>query len=129
MDFIEWNSAYSVGVEELDKHHSRLFELANELWRAMEGTPDQEELRGYVTELASYAGMHFKAEEEHMLEVGFGGLKEHREEHAKLLAAVRSFIARLERGERVSFPELLDFVTDWLKDHILNEDRKYAAQR
>ena len=47
-------------------------------------------------------------------------------EHQELLAEVQRKINALERGEKVSSIELLEFMHLWLSDHIMTSDRQVA---
>jgi len=46
--------------------------------------------------------------------------------HTDLLAQVTQVIENIESGIRVNMIEVVVFLTDWLKGHILGEDIKYG---
>jgi hemerythrin len=63
-----------------------------------------------------------------MDQTGYPGLKEHRQEHQKFFAKVAEMSQRF-RGSRnpKHATELMQFMYDWLTDHIFVIDRKYTA--
>ncbi|WP_408033339.1 hemerythrin domain-containing protein [Thermodesulfatator autotrophicus] len=50
-------------------------------------------------------------------------LEHHRKEHERLIIEVFNFKERFDKGVATKF-ELLEFLKDWLLNHVLNEDLK-----
>ena len=63
MDKIIWDERYTLGVEEIDSQHRRLFALLDRLHEAIGQGSDHEEMKKIVMELVRYADEHFSAEE------------------------------------------------------------------
>lgn len=121
MAFIEWVPALSVGVEEIDEQHRRLFALVNELSEA-EG---DEETGRALAALTSYAAEHFALEERLFAERRYPGAEEHVREHAAFAAKLRGFAADYAAGGEGLERRLLDYLKAWLTGHISFADRKY----
>lgn len=121
---IEWRPEFDVGVEEVNRQHQRLISIANELHRLSLRDDDEYGIKRVIGALANYTRTHFRYEELLLERHGYGDLVEHKRKHAKLIADVLNFGKRVERGEPV-VDELLEFVKNWLVNHILKSDMAY----
>ncbi len=120
-----WDSDYSVNVSSLDKEHKKLFKLTDELARSIDDV-EGEALAHTIYELVAYASVHF-ADEEHLLETNeYPALEQHKEEHKKFKARIRSFIFKFSDNNEALAKEVLDFLRGWLVGHIMGEDKKYG---
>jgi len=80
---------------------------------------------GIIARLAEYAVSHFNQEEAYMREVGYPGLAGHHAIHEDLKKKVGEAIEAFEKGEIVP-AAIMQFLSDWLINHIMKEDRKYG---
>ena len=126
MALLEWSSKYSVGVQSMDKQHTVLFEILNDLHSAMMKGEAQKITGALLRKLLKYTRDHFTAEEVMMSAAGFPGLAEHRIKHRALIKKVEEFSERYERGESNLNMPLLNFLRDWLTHHIQHEDQQYG---
>lgn len=128
MAVIRWGLDYYTGLPEVDRQHEELFVLINRLHDAAHDRSaivDQafEDLRGYVRE-------HFALEETLMAEanVEAGHSAEHHGAHAGFVARIDRLWARHRSGDEAAAAELLQFLSDWLVQHILHTDRRMALE-
>jgi hemerythrin len=122
MPVIEWTEEMSVGVAALDDDHRALIALIHRLDR-----PDVDVI-GMFHKLVAYVDDHFEREEAHLAAIGYSGIETHRGQHAAFAARLGEM---LQSYLRQPFPpgdrRLSIAVSDWLRTHILVEDRKYAG--
>jgi hemerythrin len=123
---LKWSSKYSVGVSSMDSQHTTLFGLLNDLHSAMMSGQAQKITGELLQKLASYTRDHFAAEEALMAAAGYGALAQHRIKHRDLMKQVDEFSARYARGESNLNLQLLNFLRDWLSNHIQQEDKLYG---
>lgn len=121
-----WSKEYEVGVPEIDEQHQRLFKMINDLNEAMTLGRGKDVLDRILTGLVDYTARHFKTEEMYMDKAGYPELDSHREVHVRLTDKVHEMVDRYKTGEVGLGIELLNFLQDWLKKHILGTDKKYA---
>ena len=121
-----WNSSYSVGVLTLDSQHTILFDILNELHDAMmEGKASN--LTGPILrKLVTYTREHFAAEEGLLTKSQYPGLEAHKLLHRDLIKQVEDYSERFERGEITLNLHLLNFLRDWLTNHIMKVDQEYG---
>jgi len=126
MAMLTWNDSFSVQVEELDNQHKRLINLINQLHDAMIEGKGRNILASILDELVDYTQTHFTAEEVMMKKCDFPGLAEHKKAHEELTQQVKDFQERYNKGQVSVSVELLNFLHDWLVNHVLSMDKRYA---
>jgi hemerythrin len=124
--FLSWHDEYSVNIQRIDAQHRRLFATANRLLDAVEGNRGREETAAALEFLIGYTRYHFAEEEVLLQRYGYENFDDHAGRHVRLLSQVGELEARM-RTDAVDAVELLEFLRGWIVNHILIEDRKYAA--
>jgi hemerythrin len=126
MALLTWNSKYSVGVKALDSQHTVLFDILNDLHAAMMKGQAQSLTGPMLRKLVDYTRNHFASEESMLAAAQYPGLAEHRIKHRDLTRQVEDYSARFERGEITLNLHLLNFLRDWLSNHIQKVDGEYG---
>lgn len=126
MAMITWNDTFSVQVEELDNQHKRLIGLINQLHDAMIEGKGRAVLASILDELVDYTQTHFATEEVMMKKCDYPGLAEHKEAHDDLTQKVKEFQERYRKGQVSVSVELMNFLHDWVVNHVLSMDKRYA---
>jgi len=134
--FFEWDDSYSVGVAKIDRQHRRLIGLINELYEAMQQghgpntlTSTVNELETMVSvldELMDYSYYHFSTEEEYMIEYAYPEYDEHKRAHGRFVERIQAFKRDFEEGKALLSMEIVQFLQDWWKKHIVDVDKKYG---
>jgi hemerythrin len=127
MPLISWSNEYSVGVKSLDSQHINLFNILNELHESMKNGQDQVSFRPLLQRLLQFSQEHFAEEEKFLERMRYPGLARQRAQHNAMTVRVAEFLTRYVQGEKSLTGELLFFLSDWLRKHILCEDKEYTA--
>ena len=122
----EWKSEYSVGIGSIDRQHQNLFALAREQYLAMNAGPGKAAVGRILDRLVQYTVVHFAQEERLMEKCKYQGLPKHQREHEMLTKQVLTFQADYEAGRVAMSVQLLQFLKNWLENHIQTEDKAYA---
>jgi len=126
MAFLAWDESYTVGVESIDKQHGILIGILNELHDAMLKGKARSVIGPLLIRLVQYTHEHFAAEEALLKRSDYPDLEQHLEKHHRLIEKVDAFVAQHESGEiSINIP-LMNFLRDWLNDHIRNTDKEYG---
>ncbi len=125
MPIIEWNDSMSVGVSLFDEHHKKLIDYINQLYDAMKNGKGRDITGPIVKNLYDYAVFHFGIEEEEMAKINYPKLEEQKSEHKYFVEKVKEFSERINSQDILISTDLLDFLSDWLKKHILKNDMEY----
>jgi hemerythrin-like metal-binding protein len=127
MALLRWdNSRYSVGVKFVDGQHHILFGLINDLHDAMLRGEAKSQMGELLRKLAEYTQTHFTAEEKMMAAAKYPGLADHQLKHRDLIKQVQEFSSRFEKGELALTLDLMNFLRDWLTNHIQKVDHDYG---
>lgn len=126
MALFEWDQQYSVGIVKIDEQHRRLVDMINELHDAIISAVGEPAVKSILDKLLDYTAYHFESEESLLKEFEYPDMERHKKDHDTLAWRVLDLRSRYESGEGVGAPELLDFLTGWLKNHILYSDKKYG---
>ncbi len=124
---IEWvDEVYSVGITKIDDQHRQLIELIN----AIENCKDQKDhefVEKVLNTLGMYTKVHFAFEESILKKLNFAEFDQHAGKHRIFAQRIESAVEQYHNSEcrEELLPGLLNFLRDWLLNHILVEDMKY----
>jgi len=126
-EYMPWSTKLELGIKTIDDQHKQLIKLINKLYNAMQAGKDSNALLGILNELVEYTVYHFDYEEEIFHKYGYEREKEHVDIHTKLKNTAVELKNKIENGEAVIGFNVISFLENWVKNHILVEDKKYAA--
>lgn len=124
--YIEWDDKYKVNIIEIDAQHKRLFAIYNNLVDAMYQGVGVKELRNALNDLLEYAVVHFMTEEGYMEKYRYPELESHKAAHKDFRNKFYTLHKEFSEGKPVLTAEVVEYLRDWLKQHVLNVDQKYA---
>jgi hemerythrin-like metal-binding protein len=126
VDLMPWGVKLEIGIDQIDEQHKELVKMVNELHRAMKMKMGAKEAGQILTRLADYTVYHFANEETLFEQHQYPDRVAHKEYHDRLVAQVLEFKQEFEEGRAALSMDLMQFLTDWLRDHIMKTDRAYA---
>lgn len=127
MAYINWQDDFSVNIREIDDQHKILIEMINSLYEALLANKARDLQRQTVTRMVDYAARHFSLEEKYMKQFSYAGYQRHKEEHDRFTAKGHELQERMDKVGFVLTIEILNFLRDWLRDHILKVDKEYSS--
>ena len=125
MALITWSDTMSVGVAKIDKEHQGLIALINLLHSEMLAGKSKAALGTVLDKLILYTKTHFATEETLFRTHNYPQTDAHRKEHAALTQKALALQSDLKAGKTVISAPVLDFLRDWLTNHILKQDMAY----
>lgn len=126
MALIQWDSSFSVNVEEIDRQHQRLIQMVNDLNDAMRQGRGKDVLARIIEGLTAYTLTHFATEEKYFDQFGYADTAAHKKAHSDFVSKVSDVKQRHARGELGLTIEIMDFLSDWLNRHIKGSDKAYG---
>ena len=126
---IRWSSDLETGVRAIDRQHEELIGMLNELDAAHAGGCPQSVLDDVLQRLGTYVIFHFGTEEALMagLPSQAEHARQHRQEHAAFVARLDEIRAQDHGDGQRTMEALIDYLNEWLYQHILKSDRELAA--
>jgi len=127
MALMPWKDEYSVKIGAIDEQHKKLVDLLNQVHEATLAGRGKLVVGNILSELLTYTKVHFAAEEELMKKHAYPELNSHRAEHDELVRKVEEFKQKHAAGRVTMSVEIMQFLMDWLTEHILGVDKRYSA--
>jgi hemerythrin len=129
---ISWRPDFATGVAIIDDQHKVLINMLNDASTKLNDRSPIEDFARIVQALLSYTGYHFGTEEKLMAEHGYAtasaaAAEQHLSQHKTFVEKVVAVQASLKAGQRIPKADLVNFLTAWLSDHILNTDRQLGS--
>ncbi len=122
---MEWESKYSVDIEEIDNYQKKMFELFNELIDLKKSNVETKEYINMIARINEYSRLYFKAEEKILKENGYPDFGEHTKTHRQFTKSFISLRREISDDvENLSY-DVINELRSWLINHILTFDSLY----
>lgn len=125
-EFMPWSPNFSVGVPSIDEQHKKLVAMVNTIHAGVKQGIGKEAAAKVLNELAEYTVFHFKTEEDLFDKYGYPETDVHKAIHKDLVQKVVAFKEKFDKGRATVDFELLNFLKNWLQNHICITDKKYG---
>jgi len=127
MPIFIWSDTYSVGAPGIDAQHKKLFDLINSLHEAMSQGKGKEALGKILDGLMDYTRVHFSDEEKMLEKVNYPDLAIQKAQHAAFVQKISELQKDYKSGKITMTLPTMEFLKDWLLNHILKVDKKYQS--
>ncbi len=125
---MKWSERFSVGNEKIDLQHKKLFSTLEDHLNACKEHKGMEEISNTLNFLAKYVVTHFNDEEKYMAQIGYPDLENHKAIHREFVTEVQGIINNVNTNG-ASLSSIIDInkkLNDWVVNHIMKTDMKYA---
>ncbi|WP_428825328.1 bacteriohemerythrin [Azonexus sp. IMCC34842] len=126
---ITWGTALETGIRSIDLQHEELIGMLNELDEAHGSGKSQTVLDDVLQRLGTYVAFHFATEEALIANLPRSErhAEEHLRQHGNFIEQLTMMRAQAKQDGPQTMSHLIDFLNEWLYEHILKTDRKLAA--
>lgn len=118
-----------LGIEQIDEQHKKLVDLTNEFMQLVlseKETDWKTHVFNTLNGMLNYAQEHFSYEEKIMAETAYAGLEHHKKRHDEFVMYAVTRFAGFETMSKDDAVELMNFLKQWLVNHILEDDKAYV---
>lgn len=126
----EMKEEYYLGVDAMDAEHKKLFEIAESAYKLLndEFIIDKfDYIVKIIEELRDYAEVHFSHEEAYMESIQYKKIFSQKIEHQEFIGKLNQINwEEVEKDQEKTILNLLEFLNDWLVNHILYTDKLYV---
>ena len=126
MVLIEWKEEFETGVVKIDEQHKELMRLINEVHVEMLKGKEKSSLIILFEELFNYVIIHFATEEQMMKKYRYEEFENHQKQHIKLKEKMLKKKIDYEEKNITLSMQIMILLKDWLQNHILETDLKFA---
>lgn len=123
---IEWEEKYSVGISIIDEEHKELIRIMNAAIVAKQHSNNIGEISKLLKELTVYTLKHFSTEESYMVKFNYPEFQYHKGEHHDFSNKMITYCNRVIEGDYHIASEILEYLKQWLVNHIQITDKKYV---
>lgn len=111
---------YATGIEHIDDQHKMLFQMSEDFRAALDEGKGEQVYGGLLRSLHLYARSHFGFEEQCMAKYQCPVAHRNCVAHTKFMEVLMGFQQRFDSHgfERSDAHRLVDFIDQWLADHI-----------
>lgn len=124
----EFKEEYVTGIAQVDDEHKRLFEIADETYRLSKEeflVDKYDQVRQILEELKDYALLHFEHEEAYMESINYKQMFIQKVQHDQFREKINDLdLDHLDENSDEMIAEILEFLTGWLVNHILEHDKQ-----
>lgn len=121
---------YYTGIEFIDQEHTKLFEIANKVYEVLTNDfiPDKfDYIVEVINELRDYTKYHFSHEESYMNSISYKRIFSQKVSHNEFIEKLDEFqLDNIDENQKETLLGLLDFLNNWLVDHIYKSDKLIA---
>jgi len=129
-----WNDQYQVHIHKMDEQHKALFTTAAKLYRLLLGHQDMNMIDKLFSDLVRQTIIHFQTEEQLMQTHAYPDYKNHKSLHDMLIRQLKDMQSSQQTMQFLNYVqpwierlEVADFLSGWLVNHILDEDKKLGV--
>jgi len=122
-----WKEQYSINIKLIDDQHQVLVGLVNKLYDSMIIGKGKDVLGYILDELMMYTKYHFTTEEQYFQEYNYPEMHLHKLQHQELIAKTEELQAKYKLGETVLTLEVMNFLKDWIFEHINCSDKRFGS--
>jgi hemerythrin-like metal-binding protein len=126
MAFLEWDKNLSVGIDSIDEEHKQLIQMLNELYEHIGKKSNNEMISDLISGMKKYTLQHFATEENYFQQFNYPYYEEHKAEHDRFVEKAMDLEKRFNSGKLIVSFEITSFIKEWIREHILESDKKYT---
>ncbi|MCG6903502.1 MAG: hemerythrin family protein [Rhodobacter sp.] len=124
MALLEWRPEFSVGDPAVDHEHRELIDLVNATAGAIEDGRSEPEIDQAFGDLLRGISSHFAHEERQMRAAGYDQTQVHKDDHERLIDALRDIMDAKAHAPDRSATRLVKVLGDWFTGHFSRHDAR-----
>lgn len=118
---------YLIGIPMIDEEHKKLFEIAQNIYELQQEdfmVDKYDNLKVILEELKEYTLTHLEHEEAYMQSINYKRFFMQKVEHDKFREEIEDLnFQLLDESSDDMIIDVLNLITNWLVDHIFNNDK------
>lgn len=126
----EMKEEYYTGIKLIDEEHKELFRIAREAYDVFQDNYIADKFDNIVSiieNLKQYASTHFSHEEAYMESIGYKKRFSHKIEHNEFLEKLNDIdFEQMDHNQTGTLLDILEFLSNWLVNHILENDKRIS---
>lgn len=127
MAILNWNKEHEIGIAKVDKQHSEIAGIINELYDLLESKDNKQKIR-LLKKLYKITKVHFETEEKLMKKYKVFNYFSHKAQHDRLLRILSELLDDVENHGKEVGESFLLLMRDWMINHNKFHDIKMGKE-
>lgn len=127
MALIEWRKEYELGLADVDHEHRELIALINRIHDQIDSGNARGNVLDLLGDLYAQISAHFALEEQHMRELRYQELDDHKADHERLLERIRDLMDDCEDNTALDMRAFGVDLDAWFLVHFSTRDARFHA--
>lgn len=127
----EMKEEYKIGIKFIDDQHTKLFEIGGRAYNLLKDSysvDKYDKIIGIVEELRTYTVLHFNDEETYMESINYKKLFTQKIDHQSFIKKINEVdLKKIDQNQDEYIMDLLNFISTWLVEHIIEKDLLIAT--
>lgn len=127
----EMKEEYKIGIKFIDDQHTKLFEIGGRAYNLLKDSysvDKYDKIIGIVEELRTYTVLHFNDEETYMESISYKKLFTQKIDHQSFIKKINEVdLKKIDQNQDEYIMDLLNFISTWLVEHIIEKDLLIAT--
>lgn len=124
---MDLDKKYLTGVLWQDFQHTNLINLLEKLKKSKSEGTDAKVFDYAVAFLAMYVNDHFDLEQVYMKKYDYKESSHHIQEHKSFITKIKELRGEHSKHSKEAMDLLINNISDWIKDHIMENDLKLGT--
>ncbi|MFT8316110.1 MAG: hemerythrin family protein [Clostridium sp.] len=129
---LKWKDDYLLGINKIDEQHKELFRIAESAYSLLKSdyfVDKYNKIVEIIEELREYTIFHFQEEQKYMMSIKYKRFFAHKIEHDEFIEKLNKVdLADVDSNQDKYIMDLLEFVVNWISEHILGTDFKILEE-
>jgi hemerythrin-like metal-binding protein len=121
---MQWTDRFKIDVDLIDDQHKEWFARVADFQAAINQKEMISEMARTLKFLVEYSQKHLHDEENYMRQIQYPHLDSQIRHHEAFMQRIVEMLNDLKKGKKILPSQLLDFMVNWIRQHILEHDRK-----
>jgi len=126
MALFKWDDSLTFHIGKIDRQHQQLIQTITKLEKAMRKGESRAVMSEIFNELNVFLTEHFQTEENLFDSIPYSDAASHKEKHRDFIRKVNRFMQEFEEEKIGLAVDVMNFMCDWVVNHIKSVDRGYA---
>ena len=126
MALFKWDDSLTFHIGNIDRQHQQLIQTITKLEKAMRKGESRAVMSEIFNELNVFLTEHFQTEENLFDSIPYPDAANHKEKHRDFIRKVDRFMQEFEEEKIGLAVDVMNFMCDWVVNHIKSVDRGYA---
>ncbi len=125
---IPWKEEYDLGIKIIDEQHKGFVDILNSLYDLTEENKKEGvNVSDIFKNIYKYTNEHFGTEEAFFDEFDYEETVKHKLAHSDFIDKIKELEKKLIKNHNTEiFFEIMDFLENWLIEHLNDFDKKYV---